>query len=494
MLGLLAAGCASLGPSLRCPEEGGPPWRELASQHFLVWTDLDGAEARALVARLEWIRAAVVAAVWHESLEPDAPLAVVALRSERELRLFLRGEATGWVIADPSQPRLVLHAAGGEVVPAGVAREVALQLADFAWLRQPRWLRAGLAAYLETIASLAGGATALVGLAPEWAGRAGRVGAEPLLAWDARDSRRGGQEFRSLNASAWELTHFLVDERGPAFTAFQGRLGAGAAPERAWRESFPQYDPPDGGLARLERDLREWNGRGRLAKRAVPVPRPVGEPDERALPPAELHALWAVLWLSVPPEWAPPAEFRRARAEEEAARALAHDPAQPAALFVSIWLAPERERSVRARAAARAAPEDWRIWLLVAGAIGPGEAAERQAALQRARELAPDQPAVLSALARELISAGKAEEAVAVAARAVELAAWKAFALELYSQALAAAGRCPQALAASRRAMEILPDWTAVREREEMIARRTALEARCGAEPAPEPEPPGSRG
>src|SRR5512147_600563 len=109
-LGLLAAGCAALGPSLRCPEEGGPPWRELATEHFLVWTDLDHAEARALAARLEWIRGAVVASVWQAPVEPEARLGVVALRSERELRLFTRGEVPGWVIADPSQPRLVLHA------------------------------------------------------------------------------------------------------------------------------------------------------------------------------------------------------------------------------------------------------------------------------------------------------------------------------------------------------------------------------------------------
>ena len=95
VLPLLAAGCAALAPSVRCPEEGGVPWRELATEHFLVWTDLDAAEARALAARLEWIRAAVVAAVWQAPVEPEARLAVVALRSEGKLRLFTRGELEG---------------------------------------------------------------------------------------------------------------------------------------------------------------------------------------------------------------------------------------------------------------------------------------------------------------------------------------------------------------------------------------------------------------
>ena len=488
-LGLAAAGCAAVGPSLRCPEEGGPAWREVATDHFLVWTDLESPEARALAVRLEWIREAVVAAVWQAPLEPESRMGVVALRSERELRLFTRADVPGWVIPDPQQPRLVLRAAAGEVRASGVAREVALQLADFAWLRQPRWLRAGLAAYLETVTPFAEGATALVGLEPDWVGRAGRAGMQALFAWDGRDARRGGEDFRALNASAWELVHFLADERGRAFTAFQGRLGAGAPPGRAWRESFPGYDPQGGGLDRLQRDVDDWMERGRLAKRAVPLAPTAAEPVERPMRPAEVHALWAVLFLTVPPEWAPALELRRARAEAESARALAHDPSEPQALFVSIWLAPERERSVRARAAARAAPDDWRIWLVVAAALGPGDAAEREAALRRAGQIAPGQPAVLLALARELLSAGKAEEAVALAAQAAGRAAWKAFPLDLLSQAQAAAGRCPEALAAARRALEILPDWVAAREREEMASRLGALEARCGAgQPAPAAE------
>lgn len=479
-LGLAAAGCAGLGASLRGPEEGGPPWREVASDHFQVWTDLEDAEARALAAQLEWIHQAVVAAAWTAQMAPGSRMGVVALRSHRELRSFTVGNPPGWVIPDPDQTRLVLSAPSGEAPVPAVAREVALHLADLAWLRQPRWLRAGLAAYLETVTPLAGGATALVGLAPDWVGRARSAAVAELLAWDPRDPRRGGETFLGLNASAWRLVHFLVDERGRAFTSFQGRLGAGEPPGLAWRESFPGYDPQAGGLARLERDLEEWAGRGRLAKRAVPVPRPAAAAEVRAMRPGEVHAMWAALVLSVPSGLARSPESRRARAEEELARALAQDPAEPTALLVSIWIAPKAEQGARARAAAQAAPGDWRIWLVLAAALGPGDAAEREAALRRAREIAPDQPAVLSALARHLLSAGEAEEAVALAARAVEGAAWKAFPLDLLSRAQAAAGRCPEALAAARRALEILPDWASSGQRDGMAARLAELEVRCG--------------
>jgi tetratricopeptide (TPR) repeat protein len=484
-LGLAAAGCAGLAASLRCPEEGGPSWRELATDHFQVWTDLEPAEAGALAERLEWIHAAVVAAAWQSPVEPESRMGVVALRSHQELRPFIRGDPPGWVIPDPDQLRLVFAAPSGEVPTSAVAREVALHLADLAWLRQPRWLRAGLAAYLETVTPIAGGATALVGLEPAWVRRTRRAGVPALLAWDARDARRAGEEFRALNASAWELVHFLVDDRGKAFADFQGRLGAAQPTGRAWRESFPAYRPEDGGLDRLERDLAEWAGRGRLARRAVPVPRPAAGPVERPVLPSQIHALWATLFLSVPAEWAPPLESRRAGAKQEVALALAHDPAEPAALVVSVWLAPERERSARARAAARAAPGDWRIWLLLAGALGPGDAAEREAALGRARDLAPDEPPVLMALARQVLSAGRPEEAVALARQAVDRAVLKAFPLDLLSRALAAAGRCPEALAAARRALEIIPDWVPSGDRQEMAARHAALDLRCGAGQGP---------
>ncbi len=135
-LGLAAAGCAGLGASLRGPEEGGPPWREVASDHFQVWTDLEDAEARALAAQLEWIHQAVVAAAWTAQMAPGSRMGVVALRSHRELRSFTVGNPPGWVIPDPDQTRLVLSAPSGEAPVPAVAREVALHLADLAWLRR----------------------------------------------------------------------------------------------------------------------------------------------------------------------------------------------------------------------------------------------------------------------------------------------------------------------------------------------------------------------
>src|SRR5579863_1309078 len=56
---LAALGCASLRPPLTAPDQGGPPWIELTSQHFVLETDVDLPSARAVVADFEQSYAAL---------------------------------------------------------------------------------------------------------------------------------------------------------------------------------------------------------------------------------------------------------------------------------------------------------------------------------------------------------------------------------------------------------------------------------------------------
>jgi len=486
---LSAAACASARP-FRCPAEGGPGWLEITTDHFVAWTDLDPPKARKLVERLEWTRSAIVAAAWGRVAAPETRLGVVALRSDRELRDLSRPGVAGWIIIDAFQPRLVLSAEAGPSPPPAVAYEIAQHLSAFALLRQPRWLWEGLAAYLESVAPLPGSDSALVGLPSRWAGavRRGPVAAREILAWGERSDAQP-QRGDALHGSAWLLVHHLVSEKGRQFAAWQDLLARGEVPQRAWREVFPEYDPlaPEG-LARLDANLAEYASEGRFRRRAVPVPPWGGTPVERDMDDAEVHATRALLHLSVPAGSGPPVEVRRAAAQEEVAEALRRDPADAAALSLSVWLAPEAQRPERARASARAHPDSWRAWYVVARVLQGGpERAEREAALRRALALAPGDPAVLSALAWELVDSGRAAEALPIAAEAVERAAWKALPLDAQAAALAGTGECTRALAVQRRAVEVLPDWTPDRERTDLLARLDAYEARCGAGPDPRP-------
>ncbi len=492
---LWAPGCAST-RAFRCPAEGGPAWLEITTDHFVAWTDLDAAEARSLAERLEWTRAAIVAAAWGRVAAPETRLGIVALRADRELHDLSRPGVQGWVIVDPFQPRLVLSAESGAHPSAAVAYEIAQHLSAFALLRQPRWLWEGLAAYLESIAPLPGSDTALVGLPSRWtaAVRRGPVPARDLLAWDERSE--GDPERRdALHGSGWLMVHYLASEKGRQFSAWQGLLARGESPQRAFRQVFPEYDPLSPvGLARLDEELGTYAREGRFPRRAVPVPPWKPEPAAREMGDAEVHATRALLYLSVPAGSGPPLEARRAAAQAEVAEALRRDPADDAALSLAVWLAPEAERPERARASARAHRDSWRAWFVVARVLqGDPERVEREAALRRALALSPGNPAVLTTLALDLVEAGRAAEALPLATEAVERAAWKALPLDAEAAALAGTGECARALAVQRRAVEVLPDWTPDRERADLLGRLEAYEARCGAGPGRRPGEHGSR-
>lgn len=485
LAGLLVAagGCAST-RSFRCPAEGGPAWLELTTDHFVTWTDLDRADAERLVERLEWTRAAIVAAAWGQVAAPETRLGIIALRSDRELRGLSRPGVQGWVIIDAFQPRIVLSAESSPSPSPAVAYEIAQHLSAFALLRQPRWLWEGLAAYLESVSPLPGSDTALVGLPSRSAGsaRRGPVPARDLLEWGERSPGEPRQR-EALHGTAWLLVHLLASEKGRQFAAWQDLLARGEAPQRAWRLVFPEYDPlAPAGLARLDEELRKYASEARFRRRAVPVPAWRGVPVERAMDDAEVHATRALLHLSVPQGSGPPVDVRRAAAQAEVAEALRRDPSDAAALSLSVWLAPETERPERARALARAHPDSWRAWYVLARVLQGGpERDEREAALRRALALAPGHPAVLTALAWEFVESGRAAEALPLAAEAVERAAWKALPLDAQAAALAGTGECTRALAVQRRAVEVLPDWTPERERAELRARLDSYEARCGA-------------
>jgi hypothetical protein len=486
---LLAAGCATAGfPPLRCPARGGPAWTEITSDHFVVWTDLERAEARRALEDLEWTRAAILGAAWQEGAGPTTRLGLVLLRSEGELRAFTRGE--GWVVPDPYQPRLVLSGDSRPFPPQAVVRELAQHFSALALLRQPLWMREGLAAYLETVTRLPDSPSALVGLPSRWARLLGqgRVPARDILRWGDREEPGMERDPEALRAWSWLLVHFLVDDKGGQFVAYQSLLGRMAPPGRSWREAFPEYDPhASGGLARLDRDLAEYAALGRFRKRAIPVTAAPGSIAEHPMPDAEVHVTLAILHLSVPPGAGAAPEVRRAAAAQETAEALRQDPVSESALLVAIWLAPEAERPARARAAAAALPRSWRCWLALGRTLRGGpDRAGREAALRKALQLAPEEPATLSALAWELVESGRPAEALPLAEKAVARSAWKALALDVQAAALAGAGKCLEALPVQRRVVEILPDWTPKREQGELLERLAAYEARCG--PGAEPQ------
>jgi tetratricopeptide (TPR) repeat protein len=180
-----------------------------------------------------------------------------------------------------------------------------------------------------------------------------------------------------------------------------------------------------------------------------------GEIRTRSISRAEIFATRAELFRYAP--------SRRTLAERdrlveaEVSRALAEDAGNALALRLS--------RNPDPSAATGAHPEDFRSWVLQ---FDEGHDA---AAIEKAAQLAPDDPGVVARLAVALQSQGKQEDAVRAAERAVEIGPSRSDVLDGAAQVFAANGRCEEARATEQRAIEALPD-SASREMPAYFRRR----------------------
>ncbi len=494
----LAGGCAH-SRSFRCPAEGGQPWLEIQSDHFVLKTDVAEDAAERVIRELEAMRMAELGA-WDGAFDPPARLEVAVLRTKSEFRELL-GDLFRFVegyYAPRSRPRIVAglfleelasapdlwlertareRAAAGEVLRHELAHHLTFQVL----LRQPRWLCEGMAEYLAAIklGTWQGRPAAAVGLAGKNAWKAKRVPAAALFAW------RSGELHEDHYASSWLLVHWLVNRRGADFAAYQQRLARAEEPAAAWKATFPDLDPADGAaMARLDRELDAYLVSATNTPLRVMLPAVEPRLRRREIPPPEVHALRADLFLHglLPPE------ASRPKAEVEIAASLRED---PSGLPVALTLAEvgRREEALRlGRAAAAARPDDWRGWTMLAtGATGQDELdAERLSALRRAAALLPDEADALNDVAWGLFQAGAPGEAFPLAARAARLAPANPSVLDTYGAILAALGRCEDALLAQRRAVDLLDERAAPEAAREIHDRLDRIEAQCGA-PVPAP-------
>ncbi|HEY6104377.1 MAG TPA: hypothetical protein VIV59_00235, partial [Anaeromyxobacteraceae bacterium] len=343
LLAGLACGCGHAS-AFRCPAEGGPPWVEVESDHFTVKTDAPPGAAERMARELERLRMAQLAA-WDGRFDPPARLEVVVLRNQTELGELLdpglrvpfqrvvgyyAGSARPRVVTglflDRDKPSLALPpfreqaVAQAEVAESEVLRhELAHHLAGQVLLRQPPWLGEGLAGYLAAakLGTWQGRPAAAVGLAgwEAWAGE--RVPAATLLAW------RPGEPGAHYYVSSWLLVHWLVHRRGAAFAAYQQRLARAEEPAAAWTAEFPDLDPADGAaMAMLDRELDAYLRAASYTPLRVMLPAVEPRLRRRPVPPPEVHALRAELFLTP----LLPSRKSRPRVEEEIAASLREDP------------------------------------------------------------------------------------------------------------------------------------------------------------------------
>jgi hypothetical protein len=465
---LFLSGCAGLGQKgFVCPAQGGPPWRELSTPTFVVKTDLDAAEARALVTLLELQRDAIAAVLGLARDRASGQLEVVAFATEREFQEWgIVGSQVGFFYRDDyGRQRAVI---GGRL-DGETRRIMAHELAHFVSahmvVRQPYWFSEGVAQYLETVSRSESRPRA--GLPPDGFPQFLETRLLPsrsLLTWQGTEVPQ-----EQAHASSWLLVHYLLDAHPLEFGAFRQRLARAEEPWAAWNATFPEWSlRVPGATKRLDAALKGYLRRNEFGT-IEPIVAPAAVTiSERALGPGDVHALRIQL-ASV---------FRRHRLRAEVQEALAEDPDHVEAL---------REAASRtkggglalARRAVRAHPDDPGAWAFLGASLhGPAAAAEREASLRKASELAPNDSGYHAALAVELAATARLLEALTEARRAVWLAPWSSMALIILARMLEVDRHCPEAIATAWRAVGMLGDGSPLAAAQ-VAQEAGSLEARC---------------
>jgi len=485
LLALLAAGCAGLGAGR--PPRSGAPWRELASEHFVVRTDLGAAGAAELIEQLEWMRAAVAAALYLGDREPPGRVEVIAFADPAEYEAFAPRNASAYYLRNAGGlPRLVMPGRLGAWQRVVLAHELAHHMMASLYVRQPRWLGEGMAAWLEGLAEGPSGPRVTLGRMP--VARLPRVRQRQISARDLMAWGEGPLEGDWLDhyASALLVVRHLADRHPGQLRELLERLARGEPPGPAFRAALPEFDPErPGALEALDAAVaaRVASGldyRGREIEVRADLRR-----EEQPMPPAEVAALRLTLWAQGPKKGR---EALRAEAQE----VLRHDPAHPIGLQVNGELQ-GTEPLPLARASIAAHPDDPRAWSFLASALTrEGDAAEREQALRRVAELAPDNALALANLAKELLARQRSGQALPLARRSALLAPWSPPIVELYASVLADLGQCSAALQAHRRAVDLVGERGLEAERAAMRRRLEEAERRCANGPmGNEPRVPG---
>ena len=445
---IVLAGCAG---KLRSSDPVN--WTELHSDHFVLRTDLSPDAAHEAIAGFEMERAALLSAGWRGSRDPSDRTLVIELANAREVREFAAEGLLGFAGRDAfGQPMIVMATGDDHVFKHELTH---ILLASFL-VTQPRWVHEGLAGYMETLRIDRRNNVAVRG--ETRSERLDFIEYMQVNQWFAQVINIGDTfwEMPPLAGFAYEtaatfLVHWMIDTRPKDFNAFIARLARGENAWMAFSAEFPGLN---------DRQLQAAMGEYLKHPRAMGVTRFAlpswnGEIRRRSISRAEIFATRAELFRYAP--------SRRTLAERdrlveaEVSRALAEDAGNALALRLS--------RNPDPSAATGAHPEDFRSWVL--------QFDERHdaAAIEKAAQLAPDDPGVVARLAVALQSQGKQEDALRAAERAVEIGPSRSDVLDGAAQVFAANGRCEEARATEQRAIEALPD-SASREMPAYFRRR----------------------
>lgn len=403
----LQCGWAATPKEFRLPRDGGPPWREVVTEHFVFETDLPDASIHALAEQVENARNVMVHMAFVAAPPSGPKIRVIAL-PDWDFRSFQGGDFIGLFVQGRwYEPVLVTGTRNERGSPALdlVTHELGHAVANqfIPTRNQPRWFAEGIASYLETARFVASSGSAYLGMPPkQFQSGPDVVPFAELWAWgDMRDDRDAMTTARRYRTS-WAMLHLLIDTRRTDFDRYAAALTTGEDAHAAWRRIFPDLEGAGADKA-IESFLHPYRfdaasygvKKTQLAKVEV-------HPAARALDDADVRGVRGLLHVLLAGHSGSRSEkedMQRARAFVEAA--LKDDPASLWPELVSVrYFGGTLPSVASAKRATETHPDDWLAWLGYEQSLRAAGAAasERRAALDRAGSLAPNTDAVERAL------------------------------------------------------------------------------------------------
>jgi tetratricopeptide (TPR) repeat protein len=517
---LLAALPGCLQSALVCPAEGGAPWTELTSTHFVVKTNVTPAEAQAMAQDFEGSRSALERAMgWREPPSTER-VEVVAFANANQFHSLDASDdsrsayfSTYRALDIEPVPVLVMYRGDDEDESGHTTflHELTHRFLHERYREIPVWLNEGLAQYYETF---------------RFDGRRGFVGApkrrsSAAVLWtDWYMTERGnliptntipsaatiasstykefyGEGLTSVEKSHWmaayyagafRFVHLLMNgpnrDYGARFGAYLGGLERGEKPSAALAAAFTGVD-----VEALEQAYRAYVSNPDLHQREIDL----GPPEApsplaaRVMSDSEIHLLWARLL--------PSNDESSYFVEREIGKAVKGDPSSTEARFRrALWLVKkhrpaEAEADLAAVLAAR--PDDPRYLLgrldtyqeynSSAYQCGEASAAVEATVAHLARVAASG--AELNRVASYLETHGRPDAGLPFAMEAIRRAPLSPEAQDTYSMLLLQKGNLLEALTANQRATALLPERS--KNRSPILHRRMIDAASAVAAPEP---------
>jgi hypothetical protein len=441
-----ATGC--IGTSFpKTPAAGGPAWREITTENLVVDTDLEPAEADAMVRQLENMRN-VMAKVAFGGEPAKAPrVRVLALRQD-EYAHFDRVNAGTFVIWALYQPILITSPGGdwdtfaSDIRKHELAHYVSSLYVDMRL--QPRWLAEGTAVYLETIRYEGKTGAVEIGHRPEgyqYLTYAKQASYDELWAWDREEPYDALKE--RLYETSWAVVHYLYDQRPADLLDYERALARGEDARKAWEQIFP-----DLGAAGLDEVVKKYVHKRDYKITKATVPEIPVATETRALAEADVLALRATLYMALQKNGKRTIDESKAIAIQNVAASLRQDETSFWAHQVNLFYFDAVPTSIElAKKAIANQKENWLAWLWYAEVLrrAKGPLDERRAALSKALELAPGNPIALTQLAWVEAGSGNWKGALDASSKALRSPPVGTDAMVALAAALSRTGKCADA-------------------------------------------------